>query len=216
MILEITAMPRKSLRGRKKNMSWSDGTLRCSLSCVLSSLKCSNSCLFIRATKIWCTTLKIWRSKTLNTEKGNIAATSNDELFLNNSLYPAACRVQNSPNAANMLVIADLYAEVIGVLAQSRFHSVRKRFISELKELRNREPSPATTQAIISLLMGMKFFRVKMVPIEEFEASFQFMQECAHYFLEVKDKDIKHSLAGLFVEILVPVAAVSGQTSTLL
>ncbi|XP_046454255.1 protein furry-like isoform X2 [Daphnia pulex] len=115
--------------------------------------------------------------------------------------------VQNSPNAANMLVIADLYAEVIGVLAQSRFHSVRKRFVSELKELRSREPSPATTQAIISLLMGMKFFRVKMVPIEEFEASFQFMQECAHYFLEVKDKDIKHSLAGLFVEILVPVAA---------
>jgi len=47
-----------------------------------------------------------------------------------------------------------------------------------------------------------------MVPIEEFEASFQFMHECAQYFLEVKDKDIKHALAGLFVEILVPVAAV--------
>ena len=61
-----------------------------------------------------------------------------------------------------MLMIADLYAEVIGVLAQSRFHSVRKRFVSELKELKSREPSPATTQAIISLLMGMKFFRVKV------------------------------------------------------
>ena len=71
-------------------------------------------------------------------------------------------RVQNSPNDGNMLVIADLYAEVIGVLAQSRFHSVRKRFMSELKELRSRESSPATTQAIISLLMGMKFFRVKV------------------------------------------------------
>lgn len=46
-----------------------------------------------------------------------------------------------------------------------------------------------------------------MVPIEEFEASFQFMHECAQYFLEVKDKDIKHALAGLFVEVLVPVAA---------
>lgn len=34
-------------------------------------------------------------------------------------------------------------------------------------------------------------------------------QECAQYFLEVKDKDIKHALAGLFVEILIPVAAVS-------
>lgn len=115
--------------------------------------------------------------------------------------------VQSSPNAGNIHTVADLYAEVMGVLAQSRFQSVRKRFVAELKELRAKEPSPHTTQSIISLLMGMKFFRVKMVPIEEFEASFQFMQECAQYFLEVKDKDIKHALAGLFVEILVPVAA---------
>ncbi|XP_014285726.3 protein furry isoform X3 [Halyomorpha halys] len=110
-------------------------------------------------------------------------------------------------NAANFHTVADLYAEVLGALAQSRFLSVRNRFLAELKELRAKEPCPHTTQSIISLLMGMKFFRVKMVPIEEFEASFQFMQECAQYFLEVKDKDIKHALAGLFVEILVPVAA---------
>lgn len=115
--------------------------------------------------------------------------------------------VQNSPNSHNIHMIADLYAEVIGVLAQSRFASVRKRFMTELKELRTKELNPHTTQSIISLLMGMKFFRIKMVPIEEFEASFQFMHECAQYFLEVKDKDIKHALAGLFVEILVPVAA---------
>ncbi|XP_011494859.1 PREDICTED: protein furry [Ceratosolen solmsi marchali] len=115
--------------------------------------------------------------------------------------------IQNEPNAGNIHIIADLYAEVIGVLAQSRFMSVRKRFVLELKDLRAKEPGPHTTQCIISLLMGMKFFRVKMVPIEEFEASFQFMQECAQYFLEVKDKDVKHALAGLFVEILVPVAA---------
>jgi hypothetical protein len=57
-------------------------------------------------------------------------------------------------------------------------------------------------------MKNLRFSPLQMVPIEEFEASFQFMQECAHYFLEVKDKDIKHSLAGLFVEILVPVAAV--------
>lgn len=115
--------------------------------------------------------------------------------------------LQTNPNAHNIHMIADLNAEVIGVLAQSRFGSVRKRFMTELKELRAKEPSPHTTQSIISLLMGMKFFRIKMVPIEEFEASFQFMHECAQYFLEVKDKDVKHALAGLFVEILVPVAA---------
>uniref|UniRef100_A0A671NY90 Protein furry homolog n=1 Tax=Sinocyclocheilus anshuiensis TaxID=1608454 RepID=A0A671NY90_9TELE len=107
----------------------------------------------------------------------------------------------------NKIDVADLYAEVVGVVAQSRFPAVRKKFISELKELRQKEQSPHVVQSTISLIMGVKFFRIKMYPVEDFEASFQFMQECAQYFLEVKDKDIKHSLAGLFVEILVPVAA---------
>jgi len=49
-----------------------------------------------------------------------------------------------------------------------------------------------------------------MAPIEEFQACIQFLNDCGQYFLEVKDKDkeIKHALAGLFVEILLPVAAV--------
>uniref|UniRef100_A0A3Q3JHT0 Furry homolog, like n=1 Tax=Monopterus albus TaxID=43700 RepID=A0A3Q3JHT0_MONAL len=111
------------------------------------------------------------------------------------------------PNTGNVHIIADLYAEVIGVLTQSKFQAVRKKFITELNELRHKEQSPYVVQSIISLIMGMKFFRVKMYPVEDFEASFQFMQECAQYFLEVKDKDIKHALAGLFVEILIPVAA---------
>lgn len=111
------------------------------------------------------------------------------------------------PNTTNMHIVADLYAEVVGVVAQSRFPAVRKKFISELKELRQKEQSPYVVQSTISLIMGVKFFRIKMYPVEDFEASFQFMQECAQYFLEVKDKDIKHALAGLFVEILVPVAA---------
>ena len=87
--------------------------------------------------------------------------------------------------------------------------SVRKRFLTELKELRSEPQNVQTTQAIISLIMGMKFYRVKMFPVEDFEASFQLLHECANYYLEVKDKDIKHALAGLLVEILVPVAAVS-------
>ena len=52
-----------------------------------------------------------------------------------------------------------------------------------------------------------------MVPIEEFEWSIQFLQECGQYFLEVRDKDIKHALAGMFVEILLPVAAVGFVTN---
>ncbi|KAG8003464.1 Protein furry-like protein-like [Nibea albiflora] len=80
------------------------------------------------------------------------------------------------PNTGNVHIIADLYAEVIGVLTQSKFQAVRKKFITELKELRQKEQSPYVVQSIISLIMGMKFFRVKMYPVEDFEASFQFMQ----------------------------------------
>ncbi|XP_045064182.1 protein furry homolog [Coregonus clupeaformis] len=105
---------------------------------------------------------------------------------------------------------ADLLDDVLISLPNvcaARFPAVRRKFISELKELRQKEQNHYVFQSTISLIMGVKFFRIKMYPVEDFEASFQFMQECAQYFLEVKDKDIKHSLAGLFVEILVPVAA---------
>lgn len=57
-----------------------------------------------------------------------------------------------------------------------RFAAVRKKFISELKELRQKEQSPYIIQSTISLIMGLKFFRIKMYPVEDFEFSFQFMQ----------------------------------------
>lgn len=114
----------------------------------------------------------------------------------------------DAADSANISLLADKFAEVIGVLAQTRFKLVRKRFISELNELRAKEPTPFNIQCIVSLLSGMKFFRVKMAPIEEFEASFQFLQECAEYFLEVRHKSIRLALASLFVEILVPLASI--------
>ncbi|KRZ85737.1 Protein furry -like protein-like [Trichinella sp. T8] len=113
------------------------------------------------------------------------------------------------PNSANVHVISDLFAEVIGVLSPVRFVLVRKRIMQELGELRAKETTPTTTQNIVSLFMGLKFFRVKMAPIEDFEASMRFLQELGGYFLEVKEREIKHALAGLFIEILLPVAAVN-------
>ena len=43
------------------------------------------------------------------------------------------------PNATNIHQIADLYAEVLGVLAQSRFLSIKRKFFSELREYRKVE-----------------------------------------------------------------------------
>ena len=73
-----------------------------------------------------------------------------------------------------MRKIADLYAEVIGVLSQARFHSVRRRFFLEI---RNPDHSSAT---IISIIEGMSFIRVKMFPVEELEQWFVFLQVSGH------------------------------------
>ncbi len=75
-----------------------------------------------------------------------------------------------NPNIHNMKKIADLYAEVIGVLSQSRFHSVRKKFFVEIKDPQN---SPT---AIISIIEGMSFIRVKMFPVDHLEQWFSFLQ----------------------------------------
>ncbi|KAK3099884.1 hypothetical protein FSP39_011237 [Pinctada imbricata] len=73
--------------------------------------------------------------------------------------------IQTNPNSANISIIADLYAEVIGVMVQSRFQAVRKHFMSELKELKSRDQTPYIAQSIISLLTGLKYFRVKVISV---------------------------------------------------
>ncbi len=42
------------------------------------------------------------------------------------------------------------------------FQHVKKRFTLELKELRGKETQPTMSQNVISLIMGLKFFRVKV------------------------------------------------------
>lgn len=46
-----------------------------------------------------------------------------------------------------------------------------------------------------------------MHPIEDFVACCQFLQEIGKMFLEAKEKEVKHGIAGLLSEILIHVAA---------
>lgn len=61
-----------------------------------------------------------------------------------------------SPTAANGEIIAALYAEVLGVLAQACFLSVKKRFVAEFKEYQN-NPS-----VFVNIIYGMKYLRIKV------------------------------------------------------
>ena len=80
----------------------------------------------------------------------------------------------HNPNVANMMKVAGLYAEAIGVLSQARFSAVRRRFMAELRNPQN------TVHTTVSIIEGMKFLRVKMFPVEELEAWFAFLQELAN------------------------------------
>ncbi len=44
--------------------------------------------------------------------------------------------------------------------------------------------------------------------VADFEMGVSFLHDLGQYYLEVKQRDIKHAIAGLLVEILLPVAAV--------
>ena len=61
-----------------------------------------------------------------------------------------------APTAASGEIIAALYAEVLGVLAQACFHPVRKRFVAEFKEHQNNPSS------FVNLIYGMKYLRIKV------------------------------------------------------
>ncbi|KAL9973951.1 hypothetical protein ACROYT_G020474 [Oculina patagonica] len=106
-----------------------------------------------------------------------------------------------APTAGSGEIIAALYAEVVGVLAQACFLPVRKRFVAEFKEHQNNPSS------FVNIIYGMKYLRIKLFPVEELEESFNFMRECAAMFIDSRDKEVKHAFALMFVEILLPVAA---------
>jgi hypothetical protein len=110
-----------------------------------------------------------------------------------------------SPAAThNRTIISALYAEVIGVLAQTRFPSIRKRFMQEYRE------NATTSDILLNIIVGLKFIRIKLYPVDELEESFMFLQECGMLFLEKNlDKEVKYAFAAIFVEILIPVAAVA-------
>ena len=112
-----------------------------------------------------------------------------------------------SSNSHSEKQIAELFAEALGVLSEHRHHVVRQRFLAEVRKLRSLETS---SNQISSVLNGMKFFKVKMYPIEDFTESVNFLKEIGDYLIDAidaKDKELQKNLALVITEILTPLAA---------
>lgn len=74
----------------------------------------------------------------------------------------------------------------------NRFNLVRQHFSTRLEHLRSKESSPHTMHSIISLLMGMKFFRVKVSSLSIcylHYLSSRLFNKCSHFlpFLDAPD-----------------------------
>ncbi|EYC42272.1 hypothetical protein Y032_0537g3116 [Ancylostoma ceylanicum] len=109
-------------------------------------------------------------------------------------------------NNTNSLVVAETYAEVIGVLSETHFTQIHKQFMTILSDLK-KDSTATVSNNMISLLMAMKFVKIKTNQVDDFELGIRFLDDLGSFLLEVKDKDVKHAVAGLLVEILLPVAA---------
>ncbi|CAD6188446.1 unnamed protein product [Caenorhabditis auriculariae] len=109
-------------------------------------------------------------------------------------------------NNTNHLLVAEAYGEVIGVLSLTYFTSIHRIFMNMLNDLR-KDSSPLVPHQMIALIMAMKFVKIKTNQVEDFEMGVKFLDDLGTFLLEVKDKDVKHAVTGLLVEILLPVAA---------
>ncbi|GMR43360.1 hypothetical protein PMAYCL1PPCAC_13555 [Pristionchus mayeri] len=110
-------------------------------------------------------------------------------------------------NHTNSLVVAEINAEVLGVLSLNYFSQIQKAFFAQLNDLKKDSSSPTTSANLIALLHSMKHQKIKTNQVSDFETGIEFLDGVATFFLEVKEKDVKTAAAGLLVEILLPIAS---------
>ena len=112
-----------------------------------------------------------------------------------------------SPTAANGEIIAALYAEVLGVLAQACFLSVKKRFVAEFKEYQN-NPS-----VFVNIIYGMKYLRIKVCTLffYYFDTNlFRVHYSCGGFFLLPWFKKLRHLSATIWRENVFDVNMIAG------
>ncbi|OAF68302.1 hypothetical protein A3Q56_03746 [Intoshia linei] len=106
---------------------------------------------------------------------------------------------QNEFNSAT-----NLFGQLLSTISETRFKIVEKIFLEHLRiELDKVQLN--NTQLVVSIIMSLKFVKIKLQPIEDFEMFIEFLHKCGKMFLELKHRDAKHAICGIFVEMMLPV-----------
>jgi hypothetical protein len=110
--------------------------------------------------------------------------------------------------SANHRTNAELYARLLGELAQFRFISVTDRFISELGPVASGQVSKDTDMRYEMLLRGLRHIEIKVYPPEKFEEGAEFLELLCRSFENAHGFGLKTAFAETLTHLLHPIGKV--------
>ncbi|KHC52742.1 hypothetical protein MEW_02552 [Candida albicans P60002] len=101
----------------------------------------------------------------------------------------------------------NLFAELLGFMSRERFVSVNDRFIADLEKVPQQirhEDEPK----LYLLINGMKYLKLTIYPLEEFEESAEFIQSLAKFFDKTTNETVLYAYCEVFSQLFLPLANV--------
>lgn len=100
---------------------------------------------------------------------------------------------------------AELYAMLLGHIANIRFLSVTDRFLAELGPLSSGQISKDNDQKYEYLLKGLQHIQIKVWPPEAFEEGAEFLDSLSKSFANAHGQRLKITFAEILVQLLHPI-----------
>jgi hypothetical protein len=110
--------------------------------------------------------------------------------------------------SANHRTTADLYAQLLGELAEVRFISVTDRFVSELAPVASGQVAKDPDSRYELLLHGLRYVDIKVYPPEKFEEGAEFMESLSRAFEHAHGFSLKTAFADTLLHLLHPISKV--------
>ncbi|RCK67734.1 Cell morphogenesis protein PAG1 [Candida viswanathii] len=101
----------------------------------------------------------------------------------------------------------NLFAELLGFMSQRRFVSVNDRFIADLEKVPKNVQHEEEPKLYL-LINGMRYLKLTVYPLEEFEECAEFIQSLAKFFEEATNETVMYAYCEVFNLLFLPLANV--------
>ena len=101
----------------------------------------------------------------------------------------------------------EVVAQLLGELSRERIASIGGRFVQILQQANAIAGTRDTELLTESAVLGMRFLRIRVYPMEAFEEGCEFFEILARFYMHAHGFRIKHAFAHVLSAILLPVAS---------